>query len=272
MIHYVCVATESQLYFPYLKQLLPNLVVLGMGMKWTGYMMKCQLIVEYLRSLKNNDIICFVDAYDVLPTKNIVNLETQFIEFSKNHPKVKIIVGGGIITNPIHKICNDLIFENNELNSGTYIGYANDILYVLTNIINNPNITNITNDQYELIKYSQQNLNDIFIDNNSDFFCVVSTPLQPVMLNGNDKCSFIHANGNGCLEDFLKEHHNINCGLDVRLNNYIVHLKTIFSKIQEYITHFFQINIQRTKIINNDIFKILYTFLHSKCQSICDTK
>ena len=56
MIHYVCVATESQLYFPYLKQLLPNLVVLGMGMKWTGYMMKCQLIVEYLRSLNNNDV------------------------------------------------------------------------------------------------------------------------------------------------------------------------------------------------------------------------
>ena len=34
MIHYVCVATESKLYFPYLKQLIPELVVLVMNMKW----------------------------------------------------------------------------------------------------------------------------------------------------------------------------------------------------------------------------------------------
>ena len=236
MIHYVCVATENKLYFPYLKQLLPDLVVLGMGMKWTGFIMKYELIVEYLKTLKDDDILCFLDAYDVLPTKNIVNLGQQFIEFSKTHPKTKIIVGGGIITNPIQKICNDIIFDNSELNSGTYIGYVKEILYVLSDIIKKPNICD---DQVELIKYSKQNPNDIYIDNNSDFFCVVSTPLQPVMLNGNDKCSFIHANGNGCLEDFLKEHHNINCGLDVRLNNYIIHSQAMSSKVQTYIKQIF---------------------------------
>ena len=231
MIHYVCVATESKLYFPYIKQLLPDLVVLGMGMKWTDYSLKYDLLIKYLNTLNDDDIVCCIDAYDVLPTKNIVNLEEQFIEFSKTHQNSKIIVGGGVIINPIQQICNDIIFGKSSINAGTYIGYAKNILYVWSHILRNK----IIDDQVELIKYSKQNPNDIYIDNNSDFFCVVSTPLQPVMLNGNDKCSFIHANGNGCLEDFLKEHHNINCGLDVRLNNYIIHSQAMSSKVQTYI-------------------------------------
>jgi hypothetical protein len=235
MIHYVCVATESKLYFPYLKKLIPDLVVLGMGMKWTDYSLKYYLLIKYLKTLNNYDIVCFLDAFDVLPTKNIVKLEGQFINFSKKHPYVKIIVGRGIITNPIQKIGNDIIFCNSKLNSGTYIGYAKDILYVLSTIIKKPNICD---DQVEMIKYSEQNPNDIYIDNNNDFFCVVSTPLQQVTLNGNNKCSFIHANGNGCLEDFLEEHHNIRCSLDVRNQNYIIHIQSILSKIKIYLNQF----------------------------------
>lgn len=74
MIHYVCVATKSKLYFPYLKQLLPELTVLGMGTKWKGFIMKYELLGEYLKILNNdNDIVCFIDAYDILPTKNTLN-------------------------------------------------------------------------------------------------------------------------------------------------------------------------------------------------------
>ena len=83
MIHYICIATENKCYLPYLKRLIPDLVILGMGLEWEGYMMKPRLVKKYLETLPNNDIVCVIDAYDILPTKNIVNLEEKFIDFCK---------------------------------------------------------------------------------------------------------------------------------------------------------------------------------------------
>jgi len=234
MIHYVCVATESKLYFPYLKQLLPELVVLGMGMKWKGYIMKYELLITYVETLKPDDIVCFIDAYDVLPTKNIDNLEKQFVKFSNSHPDVKMVVGGGEIPNKLQKICNDLVFENSKLNSGTYIGYVKNIKHILSYILQQ---SNIYDDQVELVKYANQKPNDIYIDTNNDFFCVVSKPLQQVSINGNETCSFIHANGNGCLEDFLLEHHKIVCDSNTKISNYMIHSNELTGKIHNYSKH-----------------------------------
>ena len=75
--------------------MLPELVVLGMGMKWKGLIMKYDLMIKYLKTLNDDDIVCFIDAYDVLPTKNIVKLEKKFVKFSEKHSKVKMVVGGG---------------------------------------------------------------------------------------------------------------------------------------------------------------------------------
>jgi hypothetical protein len=231
-IHYVCVATESKLYFPYLKQLVPDLVVLGMNKKWKGFIMKYELLIKYLKTLNDNDIVCFIDAYDVLPTKNITHLEKQFVKFSNKHPKIKMIVGGGVIKGKIQKICNDIIFDNSIINSGTYIGYAKNILHVLLEIMKQPKIND---DQIELIKYTKNNPNDIFIDIDNNFFLTKSTPLQQVNLEDNIECSFIHANGNGLLEDFLLEHHNIHTDVIIRSSNFIKHCISIKKKINIYI-------------------------------------
>jgi hypothetical protein len=230
MIHYVCVATESKLYFPYLKQLIPDLVVLGMNMKWTGFIMKYDLLVNYLKTLNDSDIVCFIDAYDVLPTKNIIQLETQFINFSNENPDVKMIVGGQTKLNEIQQQFSNVYFKGSNINSGTYIGYVKNILFVLSSILKKKNICD---DQLELIKYAKKNTNDIFVDSNNNFFGVISTPLQQVKLNNNN-CSFVHANGNGLLEDFLAEHHNIHCKLEDRVKNYMIHVKTTCSKVEQY--------------------------------------
>ena len=73
---------------------------------------------------------------------------------------------------------------------------------------------------------------DIFIDDDADFFFTKSTPLQQLKLVDNAKCSFIHANGNGCLEDFLLEHHDIYVDLKTRIANYTIHLNTIIKKVK----------------------------------------
>ncbi len=250
MIHYVCVATESNLYFPYLKQLLPELVVLGMGMKWTNYSLKIKLLMEYLETLKDDEVVCVIDAYDVLPTKNIVNLEKQFVKFTNKHSKVKMVVGGGVIHNKIQEICNDFIFGESPINAGTYIGYVKQIKHIWLHILQQ---TNILDDQVELIKYAKRHPNDIHIDTKNKFFCVVSKPLQQINLNGNKKSSFIHANGNGCLEDFLLEHHKIYVDVNTRLANYIIHLITLIKKVNTYIKQTF-LNLQRCKMINRNFY------------------
>jgi hypothetical protein len=69
-IHIVTVATESKYYFPYLVESCKkhglNLEVLGFGEKWTGFNMRFRLMTDYLKQLPENDIVCFVDGYDVL--------------------------------------------------------------------------------------------------------------------------------------------------------------------------------------------------------------
>lgn len=71
MIHIVTVATEKNVgYLPNLekgcKQFNYPFHILGLGEKWTGLTMKFRLCREFLETQKDDDIIIFVDGYDVL--------------------------------------------------------------------------------------------------------------------------------------------------------------------------------------------------------------
>jgi hypothetical protein len=235
MIHYVCIATQSKLYFPYLKKLIPDLVVLGMGMKWSGFIMKYELLVDYLKTLNDDDIICVIDAYDVLPTKYIVDLEKQFIKFSKKNPNVKMIVGYDKPDNYVIDKLGDYIFEthnNCRLNAGQYIGYVKNIKKIIENIMNET----FKDDQIEITKYANKHQEQVFIDTERIFFLVKTNILQQVLLS-NYKSSFIHANSNGLLEDFLMEHHNIFINSKIRMNNFIINFKDLTHKINMYFNY-----------------------------------
>jgi len=240
MIHYVCVATESKLYFPYLKKLLPELTVLGMGMKWKGFIMKYELLIEYLETLNDDDIVCFIDAYDVLPTKNIVNLEKQFVNFSKRHTGVKMIVGYDKVYNKIHEFLEQKVFdtiEGDRINSGQFIGYVKNVKYIVSSILSNT--TSFQTDQIELTKYIKQNKNCFFIDKERVFFNVITKPLTQIT-NTNTKCSFIHANGNGCLEYFLLEHHEIVVNPIDTIYNLVDNVVGVYKKIHIYKSYLFK--------------------------------
>ena len=234
MIHYACVATENKLYFTYLKQLLPELVVLGMGMEWKGFIMKFNLLVEYLETLNEDDIVCFIDAYDVLPTKNIVNLEKQFVDFSKENPEVKLIIGADEEIYYIQNIIHSFIFHCPNINSGTYIGYCKNILHILRIILKRPNIYD---DQMELGRYAKNHKNEVHIDKDISFFRVGMIALRQFNLEGNTKCSFIHANGNGHLDDFLLEHHNISVNKEEKRIIFRQNCNGLYRKIKLYISY-----------------------------------
>jgi hypothetical protein len=247
-ILYVCVATEFKLYLPYLRKILPELVILGLDTKWNGFITKYKLFRKYLENIDDDKIVVFIDAYDVLPTKKINKLPEQFINFSKKNPNIKIIVGYDKIDNKIFEKISTYMFgsiDGIRLNSGQYIGYARNIKYVLDIILDN--IKNSYNknidDQVELTKYANMYKNDIYIDINSDFFYVASQSLKEINIhNNNYKYSFIHACGNGFMNEYLKSEYNIILSSDAKkkiLNN---NMKGFLKKIKLWVKYKIKIN------------------------------
>ena len=251
MIHYVCIATENKFYLPYLKQLIPNLTILGMNMKWEGYIMKPKLVNKYLKTLNNNDIVCVIDAYDILPTKNIINLKKKFIDFCKKNPDVKMIVGSEKHENIILKKISKNIFKEFEgciINAGQMIGYVKNIKHYYKYILSLPKSyleNNHNDDQIILTDYASQlnNKNEIHIDEKKQFFHVSSKSLQNITIPNSDVC-FVHAAYNGLMDHFLQEHHNIHLNMKEKSTIYNDHIKQSFKKTIYY-----------TKILFNKSYK-----------------
>jgi hypothetical protein len=92
LLHIVTVATDTrnEHFRNYLKRscdyFSSELRVLGEGQKWSGFQMKDRLLLEFLRTLKSNDIILFTDAYDAMLMSGASEIEARFREFQ--HPLV----------------------------------------------------------------------------------------------------------------------------------------------------------------------------------------
>jgi len=177
-LHIVTVATESEYYFPYLvescKRNGKELTILGYGEKWQGFVWRFKLMIEYLKSLNDNDIVCFIDGYDVICNRNLNELKEQFIEY-KNKYNFKVIVATETYKFKPQELIARFYFDscNNELlNAGTYIGYAKDLHDLLLKTYNlDPNDKN--DDQMLLIKYCKMHPEDILFDKNYEFFLTI---------------------------------------------------------------------------------------------------
>lgn len=240
MIHYVCVATESKLYLPYLKLAIPELVILGMNQPWEGYITKFKLFGSYLQTIPNDDIVCFIDSWDVIPTKKINYLENQFIEFSNNNPKVKMIVGHDNHKDlPFHKQINKIFFINEKkdrLNAGQFIGYVKNVKPVIEYILEkNKNLSKNKkySDSTELTNYAKLFPGELFSDDKNIFFKIVTTPLMQVKIKEiNYTYSFVHANANGRLEDLIENEYNIIISKQNRKENFYIHVNSLWKKIK----------------------------------------
>jgi hypothetical protein len=237
-----------KLYLPYLQELVPNLVILGLNSRWEGFITKYKLLLEYLSSanIPDDALICFIDAYDVLPTKQLAKLETTYRNFIKVNPGVKMIVGYDKVDNIIHEYLCQVIFgtiDDARLNSGQFIGTAKHIREIVSHIVETT--SHFQTDQIELTKYANQFKSEIYIDVNQEFFYVKSRPLQQVLLPKSAAGpsaagpsaagpAFIHANGNGFLNQFLAEEHAIQVGLSERWTNIYENVKGVMRKIIIY--------------------------------------
>lgn len=222
-LYVVTVATHSQFYFPYLiescKKNGYELVVLGYDEKWKGFTWRFKLVIEFLKSLKKNDIVCFIDGFDVIVTRNLKHLENDFLQLRKEH-NCKIIIGehkiiennyflkiNKLIANIYFGKCKDLL-----LNAGTYIGEAQDLLDILLKIYNKFTIDD-SDDQILLTKYCNLYPNDIYIDTNNQLFLTLELPYREIdkylefdklgIKYNNNYPFFIHGPGQTYLDNLI---------------------------------------------------------------------
>ena len=120
-----------------------ELINLGWGKEWKGLTMKYDLLYEYLEKQDNNEIIMFIDAYDVFFLESEEEILKKFYSYKKN-----IVFGlqNGLLSSITFTKCND-----NILNSGSYIGYSKNIKDLLESLKNKELYNKYNNDDQELL-------------------------------------------------------------------------------------------------------------------------
>jgi hypothetical protein len=162
----ITVATHNEGYYDALKKSARKndyeLVTLGWGQKWEGFIMKYKLLMENLNKFDDNDIIILTDAYDVIVTdkKEVV------IEKFKKFKKPILLSKDGYTGESIFNYLHDKIFDtchNYRICAGLMMGYA----WALKKLVNEMC-------GEELQKCQQLNLDDqvliINVCNNHDFY------------------------------------------------------------------------------------------------------
>jgi hypothetical protein len=150
-----------------------TLIVLGMGTEWKGYITKYILINKFLENLHDDDVVCFVDAYDVLMIQHIDKLKEKFLDIT-NNTDYKMICALDCYCPPILKGIHSNTFgvgENSlSICSGTYISYVKFLKESYKWMIEYSKKHNEIDDQYILNRYYDTNKDYIYIDKSIKIF------------------------------------------------------------------------------------------------------
>ena len=135
------VATHSERYFPTLKESAKRfnieLIILGFNTKWTGFDNKISHVLNYIKNLKNNELIVFMDAFDSIFLKKFDNFEEDFKKNFKNNILISAhkIYPKNLIEKKAANYFAKKVWKSNTIdyciNSGMYAGYSNDLCLFL---------------------------------------------------------------------------------------------------------------------------------------------
>lgn len=165
---FITVATHSQGYYPFLlescKRYNVDLAVVGWNKKWTGFLCKFTWVLEYIQDLPDDEVMCVLDAYDVILAKPVGDLEGLFLAIH-GAMSARIIVGCDLHNTHFTKWVTPFIFgkcHNKQLNAGVYIGFVKDIRTMLQTILNERQ-SHETDDQALMTRYCREKPN-ILVD------------------------------------------------------------------------------------------------------------
>jgi len=219
-LHIVTVATDPKYYFPYLfescKKNGKELEVLGMGEVWQGFNWKYLIMIEYLKTLPMDDIVCFIDGYDVICCRNLNQLVDQFKEIKKRTGCKLVVAEDKKSTMMTLSVLFFGSCNNNNINSGMYIGYVKDMLEIIQKIYElNPK--NDADDQVLMTEYCKKNKEEFYCDVESKLFLSLLYPLEEIdkymeidenthiLKYKSSEPFFVHAPGYGYLENVIRK-------------------------------------------------------------------
>jgi hypothetical protein len=215
-IHIVTVATNPGGYLKWLEESCirngTKLIILGMGEKWKGYITKYLLMDNFLKTIPEDDIVCFIDAYDVLMTQHIDKLTEKFFKITENND-YKIICALDIGEKDLITKWYYESLDHTLINSGTYMGYSKNIKEVLKWMINEYNNDNNNSDDQMLLNkyYGQFKGRGIYIDNQKNIFSCEWTLFHEK--KESDDFVFLHRCANGDMVSALTAY-NYNIKID----------------------------------------------------------
>ena len=212
----ITISTEIKFYMNFLIESIKRngneLIILGLGQKWLGFNWRNKLILDYIKTLNKDEVVVVIDGYDVLCLRNLNLLEEVFIKI-RNREKCKIIVGNEIHITHINKFIAQFIFgtcKEKSLNAGTYISYADDLEFILKQIITINN-NNDADDQKLLTEYCNLNNDVVYIDDKNEIFLTIIKHLSQInelefiddtIKYNNNYPFFIHV-PNGLIDDLI---------------------------------------------------------------------
>ena len=193
-----------------------NINVDGIGSKWNGNKDKPINFLKFLAECRDDQIVMFIDANDVIFYDNQENIKKKFLEFNKN-----IVISAEKNCSPDKEISEYYPEETKDetfryINSGTYIGYVKDLKEMLNSynsgnncIKYNQQDDNIPggfiSDQRCLHKYYLENLDKIAVDHKQKIWSLgASTDRDNYDIEGynklynkitNEQSSVFHTNG-----------------------------------------------------------------------------
>lgn len=190
----------------------------GKGIAWEGGDMKgpggghkLTLMRQYLTNLNSDDIVLFVDGYDVIINDDLNTIVERFKGFN-----CRVLFAAEKTCWPDKSIAHlfDSHTDYKYLNSGTYIGYVTDILALTSDCIGNSEDDQLFL-QKKYIEYSRDNKNIIKLDNENYIFQCLANATNDVIIkpnkqlvNTNTRCCPCILHGNGG-ESTKREFNNI---------------------------------------------------------------
>jgi len=216
----VTVATHSERYFPYLKRSAEKygheLVVLGWGEKWKGFVWRFELMREYLKNLDPNEIVCFIDAFDVVILQDPQTIEAKFLKYIKGDKNKILISREEYSHKPVENgfllFLQSLVFtkcKSEYINAGTYMGVVSNLVDLFQNMCDEFKCAPDSDDQRMIQEYCKKHNSKFVIDTDCDVFLVINSTVSSIKPGeydikfNNGKLSYknntypgiIHANG-----------------------------------------------------------------------------
>lgn len=177
-----------------------DIEILGTGQPYQGNGQKLLYIKEYAKELDPDDIVLFVDAYDVLFIGSEEKILAKFLAF--NTP---FLISAEKVCFPFPSLASrypETISPFKYINSGTFMGYAGFILNMLEDIRIDPTAS----DQGQLTKYLLNKLSLFSMDYFAEvFLCIFGVTKDEVIFDQEAKSLYciptqsypciVHANG-----------------------------------------------------------------------------